>query len=97
MISFYLQMFFVHINSSPCASPMCCAFFMKSQDNTCRNKVEIIMETQKVYLLVEHRKEKLKVCLSIICKYPCALDKSSSSIGRVKIKNHIVIAVHENK
>ena len=30
----------------PCASHiMCCAFFTKFQDNTCRSKVEIIMET----------------------------------------------------
>ena len=56
MISFYLEMFFVHIDPSPCASHiMCCAFFMKFQDNTCKNKVEMIMETQKVYLLIKHR------------------------------------------
>ena len=56
MISFYLEMFFVHIDPSPRASHiMCCAFFMKFQDNTCRNKVEIITVTQKVYLVIEHR------------------------------------------
>ena len=55
MISFYLEMFFVHSDPSPCASHiMCCAFFMKFQDKTCRNKVEIIMETQKVYILIKH-------------------------------------------
>ena len=47
---------FMHIDPSPCASHiMCCAFFMKFQDNTSRNEVEIIMETQKVYLLIKHR------------------------------------------
>ena len=46
----------VHIYPSPCASHiMCCVFFIKFLDNTCRNKVEIIMETQKVYLLIKHR------------------------------------------
>ena len=56
MINFYLEMFFVHIDRPPCASLiMCCALFMKFQDNTCRNKVEIIMETQKVYLLIKHK------------------------------------------
>ena len=55
MISFYLEMFFVNIDPFPCASHiMCCAFFMNFLDNTCRNKVEIIMETQKVYLLIKH-------------------------------------------
>ena len=40
---------------SPCVSHiMCCAFFMKFQDNTCRNKVEIIMERQIAYLLIKH-------------------------------------------
>ena len=56
MISFYLEMFFMHIDPSPFSSHiMCSAFFMKFQDNTCRNKVEIIMETQKVYLLIKQR------------------------------------------
>ena len=42
MFSFYLEIFFVHIDPSPCALHiMCCAFFMKFQDNICRNKVEI--------------------------------------------------------
>ena len=51
MISFYLERFYVHIDPSPCASHiMCCAIFMKFQDNTCRNNVEIIMEKQKVCL-----------------------------------------------
>ena len=41
MISFCLEMFFAQID--PCASHiMCYTFFMKFQDNTCRNKVEII-------------------------------------------------------
>ena len=56
MISFDLEIFFVHIDPSPCASHiMCCAFFMKSQDSTCRNKVGMIMETQKVFLLIKCR------------------------------------------
>ena len=58
MISFYLEMFFVHIDPAPCASHMCCAFFMKFQDNSSRNKVEIIIETQKVYHLINHRKNR---------------------------------------
>ena len=69
MISYYLEIFFVPNRPSPCASHiMCCAFFMKFQDNTCGNKVEMIMETQKVYLLFKHRLEKHKVCVLIICK-----------------------------
>ena len=57
----------MHIDPSPCASHiMCCAFFMKFQDNTCRNKVEVIMETQKIYLLIKHGQEKQKVCLLTI-------------------------------
>ena len=56
MISFYLEMFFMHIDPSPCASRiMRCAFFITFQDNTCKNKVEIIMEIQKVYILIKNR------------------------------------------
>ena len=56
MIGFHLETFFVHIDPSPCASHvMCCAFFMKYQDNTCRKKVEIITEILKVYLLTKRR------------------------------------------
>ena len=55
MISFYLEMLFVHIDPSPYASHIMCASFMKSQDKTCGDKLEIIMKTQKVYLLIKHR------------------------------------------
>ena len=59
MIRFHLETFFVHIDPSHSASHyshiMCYAFFMELQDNSCRNKVEIIMETQKVYLLLKHK------------------------------------------
>ena len=55
MISFYLEMFFMHIDPSPGASHiMCWAFFLKFQDSTNRKKVEMIMETQKVYLLIKY-------------------------------------------
>ena len=65
MISLYLEMFFVHIDPYPRTSHiMCCAFFKKFQDNTSRNKVEMIVKTQKVYPLI-----KQKVCLLIIAKY----------------------------
>ena len=73
MISFYLEMFFVHIDPSLCASHiMCCAFFMKFQYNTCRNQVETIMKTQKVCLLIlnidakNKVNKKKKVCLLIL-------------------------------
>ena len=64
MVSFHLEMFIVHIDPSPCASHiMYCAFFMRFQDDICRNKVEIIIETQKVYLLIKHRLEKLRLII----------------------------------
>ena len=56
MISFYLEMSFVNSDPSPCTSHiMCGAFFIKFQDNTCRNKVDKLIEAQKLYILIEHR------------------------------------------
>ena len=54
MISFYLEVFFVYILPHV-HRIMCCTFFMKFLNNTCRYKVDIIMETQEVYLSIEHR------------------------------------------
>ena len=74
----------MHIDPSPCASHiMCCAFFMKFQDNTCRNKVEVIMETQKIYLLIKHRQEKQKVCLLTI-------GKKWTKTGLQKLTDHLI-------
>ena len=54
MISFYLEVFLVHIDSSLGASHNTTSC-VKFQDNNCRSKVEMIIETQKVYLSINYR------------------------------------------